>query len=155
MVYIYSYENDVVLQESRASNLSIQINANLINSFLKNKYLKIFQSDRAYKLYIDKDFDFPEEGYLIAIPNQRLKYVVILFGASSQLDKLEDIISIIIGNLYEPEQTFNPLSIKEDIKYRIYDSVKRQYGFVSDRSYEDRFNGFRKSLKNIQIFLNQ
>jgi EAL domain-containing protein (putative c-di-GMP-specific phosphodiesterase class I) len=152
LVYVYKYENDTICSDIKYNNLSSNISANNLNLILKNRYLKLLKSDRPHKIYLYKDSLFLEEGYVIIIPNKILKSVIIIFGSSIELDSMEDIIGIMIGGLYTLEKDLNRLKTKEDIKYRMYDLLKQQYRYVSDKAYDSRFQDFRKSLTKIQVF---
>ncbi|KAB8331210.1 CHAT domain-containing protein [Scytonema tolypothrichoides VB-61278] len=152
LVYVYKYDQDIVFCESQSTDLPVEISSSRLNSLLRGRYFKVLRSDLTHRISIDQDFVLREECCLLTIPSQGSNSVIVIFGYSSKLDCLEDIIGIILGGLYDSEQGFAPLRTREDVKYKMYDSIKRQYHYVSDRAYEERFKIFRQSLMNIQVF---
>ncbi|GAB1544917.1 hypothetical protein NUACC21_75930 [Scytonema sp. NUACC21] len=152
LVYIYKYAEDSIFCESKSTDLSDRVSSDSLNSLLRERYLKVLKSDRPHRIHIEKDLFSTEEAYLVTIPNKGLNSVIVIFNCSSRLDSLEDIISIIFGNLYDSKNGFASFRSREDIKYRMYDSIKNQYHYVSDKTYEERFQGFRNSLMKIQVF---
>ncbi|TFI52510.1 EAL domain-containing protein [Mastigocladus laminosus UU774] len=151
LVYIYKYGRDRVLYESKSTDLAVEVCSNTFNSLLKNRYSKALKAESPYRIYIEKEPDFTEEGYLITIPNKNSNSIIVIFGLSTQLESLEDIIGTMLSSLYDSEEEYQKLKTKEHIKYRMYDAVKRQYNHVSDAVYEERFKGFHESLQKIEV----
>ncbi len=155
LVYIYKHNIDSVLGISRSGNLPTgeEFDICKLNNLLRQNYFKVFTSDRPYRIFLEKDLVFPEEATLITIPREQEDSLILILKVSSQPKELEDIVGTLLGCLYEFSGSFGQLKTKENFRDRMYDALKHQYHYVSDKAYEVRFENFRKSLKdNVQVY---
>lgn len=152
-VCVYNYEQDRITYESNSEkSCNVNVNAKQLASFLKQNYFKAFTSDRSHKVRLEKGLITSGESYVTIIPQTKTRSIVLVVGSSDQVKELEDITALMLGCLYELNEDFGSLGTKEDIQNRMYDSIKVQYNYVSDKTYEYRFAAFQKSLKNLQVF---
>ena len=152
-VYVYQYDEDCILCESNPKTpLHTDIDTKTLTNFLRQNYLKAFTSIRPHKIQLEKGSFFAVDSYVTIIPQEKSRSVILILGTSDQVKELEDITAVMLGCLYESNKNYGSLETKEDIQNRMYDSIKSQYNYVSDKTYEYRLTAFRKTLKDIQVF---
>lgn len=152
-VYVYQYNEDIMLCESSPESQShTDIDAKTLTNFLRQNYFKAFTSGRPHKIQLEKGSFFLIDSYVTIIPQEKSRSVILIIGTSDQVKRLEDITAVMLGCLYESSNNYGCLETKEDIQNRMYDSIKSQYNYVSDKTYEYRFAAFQKALKDIQVF---
>ena len=152
-VCVYQYDRDCIVCESNSENSrNVDINTRRLTSFLKQNYFKAFTSSRPHKVQLEKGTIISGESYVTIIPQEKTHSVILIIGESSQVKELEDITAVMLGCLYEFNESLGGSRTKEDILNRMYDAIKEQYNYVSDKTYEYRFAAFQKSLKKIQVF---